>query len=55
MKAISEFARDYFVRNIQPWQESLLERMKGRPMGAAIFGGQCPTTAKIEATLMDGS
>ena len=56
MKAISEFVRDYFVHNtLQPRQESLLERMKGRPMGAAIFGGQCPTTAKIEATLMDGS
>jgi hypothetical protein len=56
MKAISEFMREYFVHNtLQPWQERFLESMKGRPMGAAIFGGQCPTTAKIEATLMDGS
>lgn len=54
MKAISEFVRDYFVHT-PAVAERLLERMKGRPMGAAIFGGQCPTSAKLEATMQDGS
>lgn len=56
MKAINESAREYFTRTtLQPWQERHAERMKGKLMTAAIFDGQRPVSAKLEATMQDGS